>query len=138
MTLSQEEFGKLQGIEKELESIKNVTKTITEEEITKAVSMGDIITHEISTIAFGVNANYDWHILELIDEADKLAYSVLDRLAVSDQNLRLAFRKLRPRIAQAVKQSKTAASKITKAQAETAQKIFEEAKKNVDEKDKVI
>jgi len=74
-----------------------------------------LITNEISMITFGVNAAYDWHILDLIDEADKLAYDVLDKLAASDQNLRLAFRKLRPRIVQAIQQSKTTAIKITKA-----------------------
>jgi hypothetical protein len=49
----------------------------------------------------GVNKGYDWHILTVINEADKVAYGVLDKLASADANLKLAIRKLRPRVTQA-------------------------------------
>lgn len=48
-----------------------------------------------------MNSKYDWHILDLISDADKLVYSILDKLAASEPNLRLAVRKLKPRVTQA-------------------------------------
>lgn len=44
---------------------------------------------------------YNWHILEMIHDADKVAYFILDKLSGADPNLKLAVRKMRPRVLQA-------------------------------------
>jgi len=62
-------------------------KSATDEEIAQIVSISDNLTQEIGGISFEVNSKYDWHILDLISDADQLVYTILDNLAAGESNL---------------------------------------------------
>ena len=75
-----------------------IVKSASEEEIAQLVSLADILTKEIGNVSLMANNAYNWHILEMIHDADKIAYQILDKLSAADPNLKLAVRKMRPRI----------------------------------------
>lgn len=60
----------------------------------------------------GKSGIYDWALLEIILEAQKMVYSLYDRLAGLDQNARLAAKKLRQRIMLAIETTKKAIVKL--------------------------
>lgn len=101
------------------------------------MSLADMMTQEIGGMAFGVSSGYDWHILELISDADKLVYAALDKMAVCDPQLRLAVRKLKPRVAQATQLTRQTAAKLTTNEAENTKKMWFEATQTLEAKNKV-
>lgn len=54
--------------------MKKITKSATEEEIAQLVSLADILTKEIGNVSLMANNQYNWHILEMIHDADKVTY----------------------------------------------------------------
>ena len=63
--------------------------------------LADALNDEISSLAFGLEPNYDWKVVQLIQSAAKQLFDHLDRtLALSPTTsiLRAAFRKLDTRM----------------------------------------
>lgn len=86
----------------------------TEEEIGKIVMISDLLLREIGEISMEPSNKYDWEILDFMHDADKLAYNIIDRLSSSDSNLKLAMRKLRPRVTQAAQLARQTVTKLQK------------------------
>ena len=63
--------------------------------------LGDLLNTEIGNIAFGVDEHYQWQLLELTFNANKLIFQCLEKTATEDVAALLAAKKLRSRVLQA-------------------------------------
>ena len=63
--------------------------------------LGDLINSEIGNIAFGVDEHYQWQLLELTFNANKLIFQCFEKTATDDVPALLAVKKLRTRVLQA-------------------------------------
>ena len=79
---------------------KAAVEPMSDEQVLKIDKLADDINGEIGEITFGVKADYDWDILDLILDAQKQVNNFLDLqlAATEDTNARLAMRKLRTRM----------------------------------------
>lgn len=66
----------------------------------------------MATLTFGVDETYNFKILDLILDAQKLVYGCFDKIVQEDNNARLAVRKLRTRMYSATQSAKKTAIKL--------------------------
>ncbi len=60
--------------------------------------LGDLINKEIGDIAFGVDANYSWQLLDIMINANKAIFFLLEKTAADETATILALKKLRTRM----------------------------------------
>ena len=70
--------------------------------------IGDKLNHEISSVAFGVPENYEWSLIDVLNEALKLVLDCFERLSQEDKNSMFAIKKLKTRMFSAASATKTA------------------------------
>lgn len=63
-------------------------------------------------MTFGVDEAYDWALVDLLLEAQKMVYGCFDKLSEQDSNSRLAVRKLRTRMYTATSTIKKAVANV--------------------------
>lgn len=76
--------------------------------------ISDMVNAEIGSVAFGVDENYQWQLLDLILEANKVVFILFEKTATNDVNTILAIKKLRTRLLQANEAAKSAIMKLQK------------------------
>lgn len=74
--------------------------------------IGDKLNHEISIVSFGVPDNYEWGLLDVLNEAMKLVMDCFDKVSADDKNSRIAIKKLKTRMIQASSATKAAVKAV--------------------------
>ena len=96
---------KLEQLQKENESLKTLTNSITSEELEKMDKLADSINNEVSEVTLmtseadaNTEMQYDWNLVDQVLEAMKLVNECFDKVIPEENSAKLAVRKLRERM----------------------------------------
>jgi hypothetical protein len=60
--------------------LRKTTQAVTTTEVIQLDLIGDKLNHEISIVSFGVPENYEWSLIDVLNEALKQVLACFDRL----------------------------------------------------------